>query len=116
MEENDFTVVDSTLFAQTAVTANTVLSALNDNYQIEFYDIDCDATAKQFYQLNKTAFEQDTTAVTTSEKNSDNYDSYYMVTDTDFCLTSRIDNTVIYCYTDVEYKDEILKLVEDLGY
>ncbi|MBE6824906.1 MAG: hypothetical protein E7513_06130 [Ruminococcaceae bacterium] len=117
MESEGFTVVDSTIFAQTAVTADKVLTALNDNYEIEFYELDCIPTAKDFHQLNKDAFEsEDSVSDNSTEINSSNFDYYDMTSDTGFHLSTRIDNTVIYCYTEAEYKEEIIKLVKALGY
>ncbi len=116
MESKDFTVADSTLFAQTVVTAKTVLTALNDNYEIEFYELNCIETSKEFYNLNKEAFLSEESSNTTTEITGSNFDYFDMTNDSGFRMTSRIDNTVIYCYTEVEYKDEVIKLVKEFGY
>lgn len=116
MESKDFTVADSTLFAQTVVTAKTVLTALNDNYEIDFYELNCEETSKEFYNLNKEAFKSEDSSNFSTEVNGSNFDYFEMANDSGFRLTSRIDNTVLYCYTEVEYKDEIIKLVKELGY
>ncbi len=116
MESKDFTVADSTLFAQTVVTAKTVLTALNDNYEIEFYELNCNDTSKEFYNLNKEAFLNEESSNTTTEITGSNFDYFDMTNDSGFRMTSRIDNTVIYCYTEVEYKDEVKKLIKEFGY
>ena len=116
MESKDFTVADSTLFSQTVVTAKTVLTALNDNYEIDFYELNCEETSKEFYNLNKEAFKSEDSSNFSTEVNGFNFDYFEMANDSGFRLTSRIDNTVLYCYTEVEYKDEIIKLVKELDY
>ncbi len=117
MESEGFSVSDATVFSQTVVIADTVMVAMNDYYSIEFYDIDCNKTAYEFFELNKDAFEnEDAVPTSTTEQNSSNFDYYDMTSDTGFHLVSRIDNTVVYCYTDEEYKDDVLKLVDTLGY
>lgn len=116
MESKDFSVSDSTLFVQTVVTAETALTALNDNYEIDFYELDCNETSQEFYLLNKNAFESEENKNKTTEINGSNFDYYYMSNDSGFRLVSRIDNTVIYCYTEGEYEKEILDIVKELGY
>lgn len=116
MESKDFSVADSTLFVQTVVTAETALTALNDNYEIDFYELDCNETSKEFYNLNKEAFLNEESSNTTTEITGSNFDYFDMTNDSGFRMTSRIDNTVIYCYTEAEYKDEVIKLVKELGY
>ncbi len=117
MESDGFSVNDATVFSQTVVTADTVMVAMNDHFDIEFYEIDCNETATEFFELNKDAFEkEDAIPTSTTEQSSSNFDYYDMTSDTGFHLVSRIDNTVVYCYTDEEYKDDVLKLVDTLGY
>ncbi|MDO4749127.1 MAG: hypothetical protein Q4A12_08145 [Eubacteriales bacterium] len=117
MESKGFTVADSTLFAQTIITADTVLTALNDNYEIDFYVLSSDTGASSLFELNKSAFESDGSTVSeTTNISSDNYNYYDNISDTGFRLTARVDNTVLYCYTDAEYKDEIIDIITELGY
>lgn len=116
MESNDFTVVDSTLFVQETVTAETVLTALCDDYQIDFYVLDCDDTSKDFFTLNKEAFSSEENFGDHIEINGINYNYFEMTNDTGFRLVSRIENTVLYCYTDAEYKSEVLEIAKELSY
>ena len=68
--------------------------------------------------FNKEAFEDDATqdSVVVTQTKSDDHEYYHSVNDADFCMTARIDNTVVYCYTDEQYIDEIIDVVEELGY
>lgn len=118
MEANGFAVYDTTIFSQDLVSAELVLTALNDEYEINFYEFDCDDTAKELMTLNKDAFESDATneSVVVTQTKSDKHEYYHTVNDSDFCMTARIDNTVIYCYTDQQYIDEIMAVVKELGY
>ncbi len=116
MESNDFTVADSTLFVQETVTAKTVLTALGENYEIDFYELDCVDTAKNFFTLNKDAFLSEENLKNYTELNGSNFNYFELTNDTGFRLVSRIENTVLYCYTDAEYRDDVLKIVKELGY
>ncbi len=117
MEDKGFTVVDSTLFAQELVTAKSVTTAMCENYSIDFYVLNSAHVANELFSLNVDAFEKDSSSTTHSTIiNGSNYDYYDSYTDSDFCVTSRIDDTLIYCYTDQEYKDEILDIIKTLEY
>lgn len=118
MDANGFTVYDTTVFSQDLVSAQLVLTALNEEYEINFYEFDCDDTAKELMILNKEAFENDATqdSVVVTQTKSDDHEYYHSVNDADFCMTARIDNTVVYCYTDEQYIDEIIAAIKELGY
>ncbi len=51
-----------------------------------------------------------------NEVTAGNYNYFSFNADGNFHLIARIDNTMVYCETKKEYKDEIIDLVKTLGY
>lgn len=94
-----------------------VYIALNDEYQIEFYELSDEDKAVSFFETNKTIFE-DSKSSTSSQVSTSigNHSKYALSSDESYKVVSRIDNTVIYLNVDEEYKDEVKDLLEDLGY
>lgn len=116
MEEKGFEIVDAT--GQIAPDSITAISlAMNDNYQIEFYEMVDDATATAIYAENKAIFESYAVGSSaTLSKNIMNY-AYYSVTNSGtYYALAKIENTMIYVVADVEYKDEISEILKELGY
>ena len=116
MEEKGFEIVDAT--GQVAPESITAISiAVNEDYQIELYEMVSDATATAIFAENKNIFEEyaEGSSLTLS-KSIMNY-SYYSVTNAGtYYALSKIGNTMIYVVADVEYKDEISEILKELGY
>ncbi len=94
--------------------------ALSDEeakYQIEWYEISDADTAVQFFNTQKTIFEQSegSTSATTSV-NGTNSSKYTLSTNGTYKLLSRIENTVIYIDCDSDYKDAVQEVLKTLGY
>jgi len=89
----------------------------NNNYQIEFYELENDGYAKSFYETNKEIFEQSKTD-TSIKTNVDLTDSskYTLTTDKEYKVLSRIEDTVIYLNVSKTYKDEVNNILKKLGY
>ncbi len=116
MEEKGFEIVDAT--GQVAPESITAISiAVNEDYQIELYEMVSDATATAVFAENKDIFEDYAIgSATTISKNIMNY-AYYSVTSSGtYYALSKIGNTMIYVVADAEYKDEISEILKELGY
>lgn len=52
------------------------------------------------------------------EKNTDgeNYHRYFLVSNNKYMISSRVENTLIFCKTDLDNKETVDKLFEELGY
>lgn len=89
----------------------------NGNYQIEFYELEDDNYALSFYNNNKSIFESskaDSSMYTSVDFDKNN--KYTLTTETEYKVISRIEDTVIYLNVDKIYKEEIIKILKELGY
>lgn len=118
MEDEDFIVEDCTDQFEGETGVDKVLVAGTKDYQIEFFEVETVAQAKDAFAQNKASFEEEYggTGASKSEVNIANYSKFVMTTDEHYCVVSRIDNTFVYLKVDPEYKDEIKELLEEIGY
>lgn len=120
MEENQFTVIDSKYqFENYEYVEEARIAIENDaNYQIEFYVIDSDK-AEDFYNSNKEIFENEISNKSSKSTQSMTFKNgkfYKAETSDKFIYLSRVENTIVYIHADSEYKDNINKMIEKLGY
>lgn len=119
MEGKDFKLIDGLAQFAEYDYIKEVYLALNqdDNYQLEFYELSDVENAMSFFNVNKEIFESKKSG-TSSETtlNGKNYSKYVLSSDGEYMLLSRIDNTVIYVYEDLDLKDTINDLLDELGY
>ena len=119
MTDMDFQVVDAKyLFSEYDQVKEVYVALEKDrNYQIEFYVLDTDDSATDFYNTNKTIFE-DSKGSTSSYKtvNLGNVSKYTLTTDGQYKIISRIGNTAVFVSEDIKYKDDINKILKKLGY
>jgi len=119
MEDLDFEIVDAKYqFAEYDYVEKVYLALEEDgDYQIEFYKLDEEEDAINFYNNNKSIFESDkgSTSAETSV-NLKNNSKYTLTTNGKYKVVSRIENTVIYLNVDKEYKDEVKDILKELGY
>lgn len=118
MEDAGFEVKDVTEEAEdTDDLATSVLFAVGENYQIEFYELVDNETGAGVFYNNREIFDNEHSVKMMSlSLSSNNYDYYAFNADGQFYMIARIDNTVLYCVADKEYRSEIVDLVETLGY
>ena len=86
-------------------------------YQIEFYEISDNTNAVNFYENNKLIFESskgDSSSYT--DVSFKNYSKYTLSTDGKYKVLSRVNNTVIYLDVKNEYKNDVNKIIKELGY
>lgn len=90
-----------------------------ENYQIEFVSFKQEEEAKSLYDMAQgkleEAYKSETGTVKTSKSNG-NYVSYKLSINDKYYVISRIGNTLVYSATNGDYKNQVKKLVEDLGY
>ena len=85
-------------------------------YQLEYYELDNEESAKSFYDGNKKVFQKMENIKSRSNVNQENYQKYSQSTETAYSVISRIDNTIIYANVKVEYKKEVNAIINKLGY
>jgi hypothetical protein len=116
MASNGYTVEDATNQFDSEQIKQVYL-ALNDAYQIEFFEASSEAQAISAYKENKALFEASkgsTFGETTN--NVSNYSKYTLKSDGKYKVISRIDTTWIYVDADDTYKAEINTVLKELGY
>ena len=119
MEKNNYVVIDTkSQFSNYDYIVKSYLATKSDySFKIEFYELSDDTYAINFYNNNMKIFEQENkdnyAKINVSLKN---YSKYTLSTDKKFKVVSRIDNTVAFVNVDNKYKDEVNKLLKDMGY
>lgn len=89
----------------------------NNNYQIEFYELEDDNYAQSFYETNKEIFEASKTGTSLyTDVNLNNTSKYTLTTEDEYKVISRVEETVIYLSVDKEYKEEVTDILKKLGY
>lgn len=119
MSQKEYNVQDSSnQFSEyNYVKQAYIAGSKNNSYQIEFYELEDDSYATQFYNNNKSIFES-SKGTNSVESNVElkNYSKYTLSSNGKYMIVSRIDNTVIYVNVDNNYKDAVNSLLKDLGY
>ena len=94
---------------------SVVRTANNRKYQIEYYVFKSSDTAKTAYENNMKMFEENK-KYKGKKKNGDNYNKYIQKTDDYYNVVTRIDNTLIYASVNIDYKGDVNKVLNKLGY
>lgn len=116
MEDAGYTVTDATDQYEAGVV-DEVRIAVKDEIQIEFYVVPTVEQAEDAYDANVSDFEAlDASGASSKTVDISNYSYYRKLTDDSYYIVSRTDNTFIYVEAAAADKDEILKLITDLGY
>jgi len=116
MESAGFEVGDATeQFATEG--ALTVYVAMNDLYQVEFYEFDDEFLCEASFLATKTNME-DIRGAGSSHTSLEyaNYNSYFLTTKDGYYVASRTDATLLYAAVPLDQKEELRKLVAELGY
>ena len=91
--------------------------AVKDGYTIEMVTYDNEDSAKKAYNnLTKKFKEMKASGATADTSKGANFQTYKMISNNYYMVTSRVDNTMMFTKAPLEYKDEIDKLYTDMGY
>ena len=119
MEKKEFRIIDITnQYSENTYVKEATLAINNNNeYQIEFYVLDNKDSAKDMFNKNKRIFDESDSVARSSENvNMINYSYYKVTNDNEFKYICRVENTFIYINTSKDKKDEIINIINDLGY
>lgn len=119
MEDKGYTVIDASDQVSQYDYVKKLYIALNADrtYQIEFTEFSDNDNAIAFFENNKKNFEDakgDSSEYTKVKLG--NYDKYTLLTNGEYNVVARIDNTTIYLNVDEEYKNDVQSTLKDLGY
>lgn len=115
MEDADFEVVDVTDTTETNGINTTILVAMNDDFQIEFYQFEDEKTAEAVYANNLDTVEKKERSSHVTV-NLPGFNKHEQASDSDFYYLAHIGSTMIYCHTDKDNKSDVLEIVKMLGY
>lgn len=119
MEEKGYVLTDATAqFSEyDYVKKIFVAEAAKDDYQVEFYELEDESYAANFYANNKAIFESSKgNASGETSVSMKNHSKYTLSSNNKYQVVSRIDNTVIYLNVQDKYKDTVKDLLKELGY
>lgn len=117
METSGFDVQDITDDAETDSLARSVFAAVGDDYQIDFLEFADSEIGEDYFDNKKEMLEDEHRSKSFSLSVSvGNYNYYAFNAKDDFYLIAQIDNTMLYCVADKEYRSEITEFVKTLGY
>lgn len=118
MEKKGFKIYDLNKQYDGELVSSAILASNEENgYDIEFLVFKSDDYAKNAFQANRTAFRE-------LKKSDDKEDSvskektskYYLTTKDTYYVISRKNNTLVYAICDGSYKNDVNKILKDLGY
>lgn len=93
------------------------LYAIDENYTIEYYAFEDSGAAQRVYNSNYRTFDEENPVKTLSAKmTTSRYDYCAFTAGGQFYVIARIENTLVGCVADAEYKQEILSHIKALGY
>jgi len=119
MEEKDFEIMDIKEQFEAYDYIEKAYIALKEDYdyQIEFYRLDEEEDAINFYETNKEKFEDSKgTSEIETKVSMGNNSKYTLKTNGEYKVVSRIENTVLYVDVDDKYEDEVKEILKEIGY
>ena len=118
MTDKKFVIKDSKseYSSHNEIVRSYVAAPSDLSYQIEFLELDSDSSAKNMFASNQRIFQDTSSTKIESSVSTSNYDKYTLEVDGKYKVISRIDKTLVYVDASVEYKDNVNKLLEELGY
>ena len=119
MENYEYPVTDYTSEANYGDYVRKIYVAGNKrlSYQIEFYELADNQSASKAYEINVESLEAENKGFSSSTKLSrSNYDKYSATSNGKYRVVSRINNTFIFLNVDIQYKDNVEYILNELGY
>ena len=114
-EKEGLTVTnDDSILINDEIESHVIAKSLA-GWEIEFYVFKNNSYASNTFESYKKAFALYDRR-STHDVSDKNFDRYSMTTDDLFGYLFRIDNTLLYIHTDKTYEEDILNLIDKLGY
>lgn len=112
-----FTVSDnSDTYQEYDYILSSTLAIVDEvNIEMVVYDTADNAKKSQEQQIEKFNLLKSANAIIKKDEGK-NYYRYTMVSNGQYMITSRIDNTLIFCKTNTDNSSKVEKLFDDLGY
>lgn len=108
MKNQKYTVTDLSNEKNKAILAD------GEHYSIYYYQFDSDELAKKALEHEIILLKEMNNDV--KETNTDNSEIYVIESNGFYIVYSRIDNTYVYISAPKKYKDEVTKILKNIGY
>lgn len=114
---NGFTVNDnmSTYSGNDYITGAMIATTSDITIEMVIYDSMENANKVQEGQIDSFNLLKSTGASEKKDK-GDNYYKYFLISNNYYMVSSRVDNTLIFCKTLLTNKEEVDKVLDELGY
>lgn len=115
---NNYIVSDITSqFEKSKIVENAVTANKLGEWVVEFYTLKSDSNAEYMFDYNKE--EASSKKVNNSKETSSssgNYSTYSLTNNGYYIYICKVDNTLLYTKVNEQYKDEVNKFIQELGY
>lgn len=118
VKSNNFTYEDNLpSYSKYSYILNASVAKYNEDISIEFitYDTVENAEKVQDSQIKSFNTLKSTGAAETKNKGK-NYYKYILISNNYYMISSRIDNTLVFCKTPLTNKDNVEKIINSIGY
>ncbi len=86
-------------------------------WQVEFYVLDNKTSAKEMFESNKqVAITEKTNTSYEEVKKGTNFESYALTTNKTYTYICRVDNTIVFSRTPVEYRNKTKSFIKKIKY
>ena len=115
-KDTDYVVMD----VDDKVDSSDVLNAIvaiksDDSYKIEYYLFKDSSSSRTTYYNNRDYIKENVDGIR-KEISGKNYQAFYFTNNEFYKVVERVDNSLIFINADRNYKREIDKLLESMGY
>ena len=115
---NNYIVSDVTSqFEKSKIVDNAVTANKLGAWVVEFYTLKSDSNAEYMFNYNKEKASNEK-AKNSKEvsSSSGNFSTYSLTNNGYYIYICKVDNTLLYTKVNEEYKDEVNKFIQELGY
>lgn len=115
---NNYIVSDITSqFEKSKIVENAVTANKLGAWVVEFYTLKNDSNAKYMFNYNKEkASSEKANNSKEVSSSSGNFSTYSLTNNGYYIYICKVDNTLLYTKVNEQYKDEVNKFIQELGY
>ena len=115
---NNYIVSDITSqFEKSKIVENAVTANKLGAWVVEFYTLKSNSNAEYMFNYNKEKASNDKVKNSKEVSNSSgNFSTYSLTNNGYYIYICKVDNTLLYTKVNEEYKDEVNKFIQELGY
>ena len=117
LTNNDFSVSDNSSNYPSVSYIKNSKKAVLDDIEIEMIEYSDSKSAETVLEGHIESFNLlKSTAAHEKDSKGDNYHRYFLVSNRVYMISARVENTLMFCKTNLDNKDTVDKIFEELGY